>query len=178
MPEADMEDARATGPTALARNAIGLREVFFQAVTHTGPAISAAFAIGLGAAYFGGSLPLAVILAMAGILCCAISFGELSRHIPSAGGLYTYIARALHPRIGFLIAWAYALAEPLVVPAVLGLLGNLVASTLNAQFGWSTGLWWIWFVLGALVVYLLNIFGIRIGARTGSTLGFPGFAVF
>jgi amino acid transporter len=166
-----------SGPS-LRRNAIGLREVFFQAVTHTGPAISAAFAIGLGAAYFGGSLPLAVILAMAGILCCAVSFGELSRHIPSAGGLYTYIARSLHPRIGFLIAWAYALAEPLVVPAVLGLLGNLIATTLNAQFGWSAGLWWIWFILGAVVVYLLNIFGIQIGARTGSILGLLEFAIF
>ena len=162
----------------LARDAIGLREVFFQAVTHTGPAISAAFAIALGAAYFGGSLPLAVILAMVGILFCAVAFGELARHVPSAGGLYAYIARSLHPRIGFLIAWAYALAEPLVVPAVLGLLGTLTASTLNAQFGWSTHLWWVWFLAGAVIVYLLNIFGIRVGARTGSILGLLEFAVF
>ena len=79
-----MEAPRSAGGSPLQRNAIGLREVFFQAVTHTGPAISAAFAIALGAAYFGGSLPLAVVLAMVGILMCAVSFGELSRHIPSA----------------------------------------------------------------------------------------------
>jgi len=173
-----MEDARATAPTALARNVIGLREVFFQAVTHTGPAISAAFAIALGAAYFGGSLPLAVVLAMVGILMCAVSFGELSRHVPSAGGLYAYIARSLHPRIGFLIAWAYALAEPLVVPSVLGLLGSLTADTLNTEFGWPKSLWWVWFLVGAVLVYGLNFFGIRVGARTGSVLGVLEFAVF
>ena len=168
----------AVSASPLQRNVIGLREVFFQAVTHTGPAISAAFAIALGAAYFGGSLPLAVVLAMIGILICAISFGELSRHIPSAGGLYAYIARSLHPRIGFLIAWAYSLAEPLVVPAVLGLLGTLTASTLNSEFGWPTGMWWVWYLVGAVIVYLLNIFGIRVGARTGSILGLLEFAVF
>jgi amino acid transporter len=174
-----VEESKAVAEhSPLARNVIGLREVFFQAVTHTGPAISAAFAIALGAAYFGGSLPLAVVLAMVGILFCAISFGELSRHVPSAGGLYAYIARSLHPRIGFLIAWAYALAEPLVVPSVLGLLGTLTASTLHTEFGWSTGLWWVWFLVGAVIVYLLNIFGIRIGARTGSILGLLEFAVF
>ncbi len=173
-----MEAPRPAVGSPLQRNAIGLREVFFQAVTHTGPAISAAFAIALGAAYFGGSLPLAVVLAMIGILMCAISFGELSRHIPSAGGLYAYIARSLHPRIGFLIAWAYSLAEPLVVPAVLGLLGTLTASTLNSEFGWPTGMWWVWYLVGAVIVYLLNIFGIRVGARTGSILGLLEFAVF
>lgn len=174
-----MEDPKAAVSTSsLPRNVIGLREVFFQAVTHTGPAISAAFAIALGAAYFGGSLPLAVVLAMVGILFCAVSFGELARHVPSAGGLYAYIARSLHPRIGFLIAWAYSLAEPLVVPAVLGLLGTLTASTLNSEFGWPTGMWWVWFLAGAVIVYLLNVFGIRVGARTGSILGLLEFAVF
>lgn len=173
-----MESSKSIIDSPLPRNAIGLREVFFQAVTHTGPAISAAFAIALGAAYFGGSLPLAVVLAMIGILLCAISFGELSRHIPSAGGLYAYIARSLHPRIGFLIAWAYSLAEPLVVPAVLGLLGTLTASTLNSEFGWPAGMWWVWYLVGAVIVYLLNIFGIKVGARTGSILGLLEFAVF
>jgi amino acid transporter len=177
MRERVVENSEAV-PATLARNAIGLREVFFQAITHTGPAISAAFAIALGASYVGGSLPLAVVLAMAGILCFAVTFGELARHMPSAGGLYIYVARGLHPKIGFLIAWGYALAEPLVAPAVLGLLGTLVAGTLNTELGWSSDLWWVWFVAGAVGVYLLNFFGIKVGARIGSVLGFLELAIF
>lgn len=42
---------------ALARSAIGLREVLFQSVTHMAPAGAVAFSIAIGAAYAGGSLP-------------------------------------------------------------------------------------------------------------------------
>ena len=50
-----------------------------------------------------------------------------------------------------------------MVPAVLGLLGTLTADTLNSEFGWPTGMWWVWYLVGAVIVYLLNIFGIGSG---------------
>jgi hypothetical protein len=50
----------------LARGAIGLREVLFQAVTSMAPAGALALSISLGATYAGGALPLAVLLALVG----------------------------------------------------------------------------------------------------------------
>jgi amino acid transporter len=67
----------------------------------------------------------------------AVSIGQLARRLPSAGGFYTYAARGLHPTVGFLVGWGYAFVEPLVAPLLYLIFGNLVASTLQTEFGWS-----------------------------------------
>src|SRR5437867_11488534 len=98
--------------TGLAREAIGLREVLFQSITHMAPAAAVAFSIIAGAAYAGGALPLAVVIALVGCLCVAYSIGELARYLPSAGGMYTYTARGLHPAVAFMVSWGNAFVAP------------------------------------------------------------------
>jgi amino acid transporter len=78
----------ATEPT-LARGAIGLREVLFQSVTSMAPAGAVALSIAAGATYAGGALPLAVLLALVACLLVASSIGQLAKHLPSAGSIYT-----------------------------------------------------------------------------------------
>jgi amino acid transporter len=168
----------ATGGTTLAREAIGLREVLFQSITHMAPAVAVAFSIIVGANFAGGALPLSVVIALVACLCVAYSIGELARHLPSAGGLYTYTARGLHPAVGFLVAWAYAIVEPLVAPLLYIIFGFVMAGTLNAEFGWSADLWWPWTIGAAVVVYLLGYFGIRVSAGTGTVLGLFEILVF
>jgi amino acid transporter len=63
----------ASEPAGLARGAIGLREVLFQAVTSMAPAGALALSISLGATYAGGAPPLAVLLALVGCLLVASS---------------------------------------------------------------------------------------------------------
>src|SRR5215210_5704727 len=90
----------ASAPAAragLTPDAIGLPEVLFQSITHMAPAAAVAFSIIAGSPYAGGALPLSVLIALVACLCVAISIGELARHLPSAGGMYTYTARGLHP---------------------------------------------------------------------------------
>ena len=102
------------GPSpSLAPEAIGLREVLFQSITHMAPAAAVAFSIIVGANFAAGALPLSVIFALVGCLLVAISIGQLARRLPSAGGFYTYAARGLHPAVGFLVGWGYAFVEPL-----------------------------------------------------------------
>ena len=43
---------------------------------------------------------------------------QLARHLSSAGGMYTYVTRGLGSFVGWLMAWAFTLAEP-IVPAAL-----------------------------------------------------------
>ncbi|MGH2676839.1 MAG: APC family permease [Actinomycetota bacterium] len=174
----------ATGTTApesgttLARGAIGLREVLFQSITHMAPAVAVAFSIIVGANFAAGALPLAVVIALVACLCVAFSMGELARHLPSAGGMYTYTARGLHPAVGFLVAWAYAIVEPLVAPLLYLIFGFVMAGTLNAEFGWSADLWWPWTIAAAVVVFILGYFGIRVSAGAGTILGFFEILVF
>ena len=170
--------AQRQADAGLARDAIGLREVLFQSVTHMAPAAAVAFSIPVGADFAGGSLPLSVVLALVGCLLAASSIGQLAKQLPSAGSFYTYTSRGLHPTIGFLVAWGYAFVEPLVAPLLYLILGITVAGTLNAQFGWSADLWWIWAVLGAIIVYVLGYVGIQVSARTGTLLGLFEVIVF
>jgi amino acid transporter len=163
----------------LASEAIGLREVLFQSVTHMAPAAAVAFSIIFGAPFAGGALPLAVLLALVACLLVAVSIGQLAKHLPSAGSFYTYTARGIHPAVGFLVAWGYAIVEPLVAPLLYLIFGHLVATVLQQEFGWRySQWWWIAALAAAVVVFLLGYFGIKISARTGTLLGLFEIGVF
>ncbi len=177
-----MESTSSPAPSqSLARDAIGLPEVLFQSITHMAPAAAVAFSIIAGAPYAGGGLPLSVVIALIACLCVAVSIGELARHLPSAGGMYTYTARGLHPAVGFLVAWGYAFVEPLVAPLLYLILGIVVAGTLDSEFNCfvcHADQWWIWVVVAAVLVFLLGYFGIQLSTRAGTVLGFFEIAVF
>ena len=79
----------------LREHSIGLPAVLFQSITHMAPAAAVAFSILVSIGFAGQALPLAVLLAMIACLLVANSIGQLAKHMPSAGGLYTYNSRAL-----------------------------------------------------------------------------------
>jgi amino acid transporter len=162
----------------LRRDAIGLREVMFQSITDMAPGAAVAASIPAGAAFAAGALPLAVIFALVACLLCAYCIGELARELPSAGSLATYGAAGLHPSIGYLVAWAYALIGALIPPLVLLQLGFTVAATAHSELGWAANLWWPWVIGGILIVGTAGYFGIVTSARLGTILGVFEIAVF
>lgn len=167
-----LEASLADDPRELARDAVGLPHVIFVSMTTMAPAAGAAFSITVGAYFAGGALPLAVIVALLGCAFTAMSIGQMGRHLPSAGGMYTYIAKGLGGHVGFLTGWGFNLAYPLVVPLVVVLFGDLLGSTLHQQFGYSFHLWWITgAVFVAVVVGAVNYFGIQTSTRFGVILG-------
>jgi amino acid transporter len=155
-----MEGASSTtsGDPGLAREAIGLREVLFQSITHMAPAAAVAFSIIVGANFASGALPLSVVFALVGCLLVAISIGQLAKHLPSAGGFYTYTSKGIHPAVGFLVAWGYAFVEPLVAPALYLIFGQVIAA--------------------AVFVLFLGYYGIQVSTRVGTILGVFEIAVF
>src|SRR5437764_13375330 len=102
----------------LRNDAIGLPGVLFQSITAMAPAAAIATALSPAIPFAGASLPLAVFLATIACAFIASSIGQLAIHIPSAGGLYTYISRSLGARWGFLSAWIFLIAQPLLLPLV------------------------------------------------------------
>jgi len=143
------------------------------------PGAAIAASIPAGAAFAGGSLPLSVLLALIASLFCAWSIGLLAREMPSAGSLATYAARGLHPSLGFLVAWGYALVGLLIPPLVLLQLGFTTASTINSEFsGYPATLWWPWSLAGAVIVLAAGYYGIRTSTRLGTILGLFEIGVF
>ncbi len=168
----------ATAEARLQRDAIGLAPVLFQSITHMAPAAAVAFSIIFAVTYAGGATPLAVILALVACLLVAISIGQLAKHLPSAGGLYTYSARGLHPTVGYFVAWGFMLAEPLVAPLLYLIFGNVISVYLNSHFNTPTWLWAPFAALAGIGVWLLVYRGIRISTEAGVALGAFEIVVF
>ncbi|HYM49133.1 MAG TPA: APC family permease [Candidatus Limnocylindrales bacterium] len=162
----------------LERNAVGLAPTLFQSITHMAPAAAVAFSIIVGVPYAGGSIPLAVLLALIACLFVAVSIGQLARHLPSAGGLYTFSSRGIGAPVGFLVAWGFMLAEPIVAPLLYLIFGNELAANLNSHFGWPTWLWAPFAALAGLIVWFLTYRGIKLSTRTGVALGTFEIVVF
>jgi amino acid transporter len=156
----------------LERNAIGLTEVLFQSITFMAPAVAVALSIGFATTYALGITPLAVLLALIAVLFTAFSMGELARHLPSAGGMYTYVGRGLGSYAGWLLAWAFLLAS-IVVPSILfAAFGFFGASFITELTGYSQEYLWVPLALiCAGIVWFLTYRGISISTRVGVALG-------
>jgi amino acid transporter len=167
-----------TAPS-LERDAIGLPEVLFQSITHMAPAVATALSIGAATSFAGGITPLAVLFAMIAVLFTAYSMSQLARHLPSAGGMFTYVRNGLGSFFGWLVAWGFALAEPLVMPLLLGGFGFYGAIFLSTYLGINFEYAWIALaILCGLVVWWLIFRGIGISTRTGLVLGVIEIAIF
>ncbi len=163
----------------LASNAIGLTEVLFQSITHMAPAVATAISIGAATAFAGGITPLSLVFAMIAVLFTAYSMSELARHLPSAGGMYTYVGRGLGSFFGWMVAWSFAFAEPLIMPILLGgfgFYGAIFLSTyLNIEFEMA---WIVLALVCAALVWFLNYRGIALSTRTGVALGVIEIGIF
>ncbi|MEO8251723.1 MAG: APC family permease [Chloroflexota bacterium] len=165
----------------LQRNAIGLPEVLFQSITHMAPAVAVALSIGAATGFAGRLTPLAVVLAMVACLFTAYSIGQLAKHLPSAGGMYTYVARGLGPFFGWLMAWAFALAEPLIAPILLAAFGLYGANFLQVYLHVGEGFTYLWVVLAVLcglLLWWLIYSGVQLSTRAGIVLGAIEITIF
>ena len=124
------------------------------------------------------ALPLSTVLALVACLFVAVSIGELAKHLPSAGGFYTYTSKALHPWVGFLVAWAYAGAEALIASFLFLNFSFVLADALNSSFGWTKDTWWVWVLATALIVLALGYFGVRVSTHAGTIMGAFEIIVF
>src|SRR4051794_22615514 len=95
-----------TSPTSrsgeLRHGILGVFDAFAQSVALLSLALGVAFASSAAAGYTGATVPLAYLIAGLGSLCLGSVIIRFTRRMASAGGLYTYIARGLDPRTGFL----------------------------------------------------------------------------
>jgi amino acid transporter len=176
-----METARAPDRTFdhLREQSIGLPQVLFQSITHMAPGAAIAFSILVSVGFAGGALPLSVAFALIACVLVASSIGQLAKQIPSAGGLYAYVTRALGPHAGFMVGWAFLLFEPLVAPLLFLIFSWATTDVVKNEWGWDyTGQWWIWIVLAAAVVFFLTYRDVRLSTQAGVLLGTFEIGVF
>lgn len=167
-----------TTSTGLQSGAVGFVSTLFQGTAAAAPAAGIASGLVVATVYAGGSTPLAILLAIIACLLLAVSIGQIAKHLPSAGGLYTYNARALGGYVGFLVGWAYTFAFVIAIPLLALVFGYIAAANLSGHFGWP---FWLWAPIAAISVaatWFLSYRGIRISTRTSVVLGVLQIIVF
>ncbi len=158
--------------THLQPNAIGLLGATMQAITHIAPAIAALFFTQFVVSLAGITAPLAYLLGVIVVLMLGSTLVQLSKHMPSAGGYYTYVSKALHARAGFLTSWMYVLYSPLAGGPIYGFFGFIVAGELKTNYQINVPwLWWVCVLAGAPLVAFLQYRGIRLSVRAMVILG-------
>lgn len=147
-------------------DAIGLLGATMQAITHIAPAIAGFFFTAFIVSLAGITAPLAYTIGFILVLTLGSTLAQLARHMPSAGGYYTYVSRAIHPRAGFLVSWMYILYSPLVGGPLAGFFGFIVAGELKTNWGIDVPwLWWVSILVFAPLTAYLQWEGIKISTR-------------
>jgi amino acid transporter len=142
--------------TELEEGAIGLLGATMQAITHIAPAIAGFFFTAFIVSLAGITAPLAYFIGFLIVLMLGSTLAQLAKHMPSAGGYYTYISRAIHPRAGFITSWMYILYSPIVGGPLAGFFGFIVAGFLKDSYGIDLP-WLPWaaiFIFVPLTAYL------------------------
>src|SRR5436309_9537002 len=93
-----------------------------QSIALLSLALGVATATSAAALSAGAATPWAYIVAGVGCLCLASVIVRFTARMASAGGVYTYIARGLHPQGGFIGGWRYgsALAGGISLVSAIG----------------------------------------------------------
>ncbi|HEX4256511.1 MAG TPA: amino acid permease, partial [Streptosporangiaceae bacterium] len=111
-------DALQVVHTDLRKGSVGLAGVLMQSVAQISPTLGIFYTIAFNTGQAGQAAPLTYLAAFIVCLIIAVPMTKLARHLPSAGGFYTYVAQGIGPRWGFITGWLYAIMVT-IVPAAL-----------------------------------------------------------
>jgi amino acid transporter len=151
--------------TELREGAVGLPGVLMQGVATIAPAfaILASFVFIVG--FAGMVTPWAYLFGGALLAMQALSSAQLAKVFPSAGGWYTWIARALHPRAGFFAGVLFSVWLPPVGALTLSLLGKTVLEpAIKEEYG-VTIPWWVFVVVALALVIWWSYAGISVSEK-------------
>jgi amino acid transporter len=150
--------------TDLNAGAMGLPALLMHSITNVSPTI----AIISGFVFVGGSVGAQVplVFAAAGLIVfmTAVPLTQLAKAIPSAGGYYTYIAKTISARAGWLAAWLFVLWEPPCMAVNLAYLGALLENEFKSNYGF-TWPWWATVLVGAAIVFIPLYRGVKVSAK-------------
>ena len=157
--------------TELRPGALKLPAVLMQSITHIAPAIAALFFVQFIVGSAGLAMPIGYPIGVFFVLLTGLGLAELARAMPSAGGYYTYVARGVHPRAGFLVSWIYMLFSPTNAGPVLVFTGVVLAGQLGIVGDSITPFALGFMLVGATLVMGLQYRGIQFSSKVMVTLG-------
>jgi amino acid transporter len=155
---------RRTVDAGLGAGSVGIAGVLMQSIAQISPTLGIFYTIAFTTGQAGKAAPLTYLAAFGVCLTLAVPLRGLARHLPSAGGFYTYVSRGIGPRWGFMTGWAYAIMVGIVPAGLAAFTGDILHDELAGQFG-ITAPWWLFALVILGVCFVCGYFGIVISIR-------------
>lgn len=146
-----------TGRTRL-RSSLKLWQVVMMGLAYLTP-MTVFDTFGIVSGISDGHVPASYLLALAGVMFTAISYGKLVRQFPEAGSAYTYAQKSIGPHVGFMVGWS-SLLDYLFLPMINVLLAKIY---LSAMFPDVPP--WIWVVGFVTILTLANLKSVNLVAN-------------
>ena len=150
--------------TDLRKGSIGLAGVLMQSIAQISPTLGIFYTIAFNTGQAGRSAPLTYLAAFVVCLLIAVPMTGLARHLPSAGGFYTYVAHGIGPRWGFITGWLYGISVAIVPAALAAFTGAVLHDELDTKYGFGLP-WWVYALAILVVCFLCAYRGIVISVR-------------
>ena len=159
------QSSTGTVKTELRENAVSLPGILMQGIATIGPSFAILASFVFIVSFAGLVTPWAFLFGGILLGLQALSAAQLAKVFPSAGGWYTWIARAFHPRAGFFAGVLFSIWLPPVATLTMSYLAKTVLEpSIKAEYGVDIP-WWIWVVVGVALVIFFAYQGIAISEK-------------
>lgn len=118
-----------------------------------------------------GMVPAAYLAALVAMFFTAMSYGRMAAAFPVAGSAYSYVRKAISPKLGFIAGWA-VLLDYLFLPMAIWLIG---AAYLHSAF--PSVPQWLWVLMFIGITSAINIVGLKLANGVNAVLMLVQFLV-
>jgi amino acid transporter len=112
----------------------------------------------------GAGTPALLIATLLVLICFAVGYTNMARHVTHAGGFYAFISRGLGGLAGGAAGMLGMVAYNVLQAGIYGLFGAVVSGTLAAAFGINAP-WWACSATALVLIALLGYRNIDLSAR-------------
>lgn len=151
-------------PSGLNRGSIGLGGTLMQSIAQISPTLGIFYTIAFTTGQSGVTAPLTYLAAFLVCLIIAVPMRGLARHLPSAGGFYTYVSAGIGPKAGFMTGWLYAVMVTVVPAALAAFTGAVLQDELSGKYGFDVP-WWVYAVIILVICFACAYRGIVISIK-------------
>lgn len=109
-------------------------------------------------------IPFGYILLAAALAIFAIGYAAMSRFITNAGAFYSYVAQGVGRPVGVGSSILALIAYNAMQIGIWGMFGFQISSFIESKTGWASP-WWIWVLVGIVVVGILGVNRVDLSAK-------------
>lgn len=150
--------------SGLSKGSIGLGGTLMQSIAQISPTLGIFYTIAFTTGQAGVAAPLTYLAAFLVCLVIAVPMRGLARHLPSAGGFYTYVSAGIGPKAGFMTGWLYAIMVTIVPAALAAFTGAVLQDELTSKYGFAVP-WWVYATIILVICFACAYRGIVISIK-------------